>query len=134
MTKKNKYHSSKVQYDGITFDSRLEGARYLYLHELERQHVIQDLQMQVEYELLPRQTKKVIKHLKTRDKEEERFLEHPVVYKCDFQYMYNGELIVEDVKGSSLATSRDFSIRKKLMLYMHGIEVKVIKRATQPIK
>lgn len=130
---KNKYHSSKVTYDGFVFDSRLEGARYLYLRNLEQKGVIQDLQMQVEYEILPRQSKQIIKHLKTKDKIVEKPLERPVKYKCDFQYMYNGELVVEDVKGSSFAMSRDFPIRKKLMLYMHGIEVRVINSATQPI-
>lgn len=130
---RTKYHSRKVVHDGITFDSKIEGERYLYLREMERQGVITDLQMQVEYEILPRQSKQIIKHLKTKDKVVEKFLEHPVTYKCDFQYMHNGELVVEDVKGSSSAMSRDFPIRKKLMLFMHGIEIRVIKQAGQMI-
>lgn len=130
---RTKYNSSKVVHDGITFDSKIEGERYLYLREMERQGVITDLQMQVEYEILPRQSKQIIKHLKTKDKVVEKFLEHPVTYKCDFQYMHNGELVVEDVKGSSSAMSRDFPIRKKLMLFMHGIEIRVIKQAGQMI-
>lgn len=134
MRGKQKFGARKVEHDGIVFDSKLEGDRYLFLRDLERNGEIQNLRMQVEYELLPRQSKMVTVHMKTKDKVVEKFLEHPVSYKCDFQYEYQGETITEDTKGSNKMASRDFPIRKKLMLYRHGIEVKVIKKATTPIE
>lgn len=138
MRGKQKFGARKVKYDGIVFASKLEGDRYLFLRDLERNGEIQNLRMQVEYELLPRQSKQVtvttVMKTKTKVEVKEKFLEHPVKYKCDFQYEYKGETITEDTKGSNKMASRDFPIRKKLMLYVHGIEVKVIKKATTPIE
>lgn len=47
-------------------------------------------------------------------------------YTPDFQYLdHRGELVVEDVKGWKI--SRDFPLRKKLMVACHNIDVRVIK-------
>lgn len=51
----NKYNAKKVEIDGITFDSKKEAARYCDLKLMQRAGEIRDLQLQVEYELIPKQ-------------------------------------------------------------------------------
>ena len=51
----SKYHNRKVEIDGIKFDSTKEGERYLELKLLLKAGKIRDLQMQVEFELIPKQ-------------------------------------------------------------------------------
>jgi hypothetical protein len=47
-------------------------------------------------------------------------------YTPDFQYRdHAGELVVEDVKGWKV--SRDFPLRKKLMVACHNVEIQVIR-------
>jgi hypothetical protein len=41
----NKYNAKKVKIDGITFDSKLEGARYNHLKELEALGLISDIEI-----------------------------------------------------------------------------------------
>ena len=50
----SKYHNRKVEIDGIKFDSTKEGERYLELKLLLKAGKIRDLQMQVEFELIPK--------------------------------------------------------------------------------
>ena len=47
--------------------------------------------------------------------------ERPCNYIADFTYMENGELVVEDVKG---VRTDAYKIKKKLMLWVHGIRIK----------
>ena len=51
----NKYNAVKVNVDGITFDSKKEAERYSELKLLERCGAISDLELQVEYKLIPSQ-------------------------------------------------------------------------------
>lgn len=133
MSKRPKYGNTKVVLDGITFDSKNEAARYGYLRELEDAGVISNLRRQVEYELIPRQTKMVVKQLKTKTKMVERLAEHPVHYRADFVYDKGPDTIVEDVKGSYITATPDFRIKKKLMLYVHGIEIHIINNPKQQV-
>ena len=91
------------------FDSRKESDRYTELKLLEKAGVISDLRTQVVFELIPRQIYKG------------KFAEHPVRYVADFVYTEDGETVVEDVKGMKTDVYR---IKKKLMLYMHGIRIR----------
>jgi hypothetical protein len=44
-------------------------------------------------------------------------------YVADFVYMQDGKKVVEDTKGFKTA---DYIIKRKLMLWVHGIQVKEI--------
>lgn len=121
-TTSNKYGAEKIEHDGITFDSKVEGERYLYLKTLQCAGEISELETHKTYELLPKQTFKEVVHLKTKDKEVERTLFLPVVFTPDFVYKNKaGELVCEDVKGSTMLVSADFPLRRKMLYYRYGI-------------
>lgn len=108
----SKYRSRKVTVDGIEFDSRREAMRYRHLQLMLRAGEIANLKMQVAFELIPSQ----IKPSGGR--------ERAVTYTADFVYNdKDGNQIVEDVKG---VRTQQYIIRRKLMLYVHGIEVREV--------
>lgn len=114
-----KYRNKKVTIDGITFDSKKEGQRYQTLSTWQRCGVIKDLVLQKEFELLPSQK------LKTPRKQPSgryQRSEQAVSYLADFCYtdIKTGRFVVEDTKGVKTA---DYVIKRKLMKYIHGIEV-----------
>lgn len=105
----SKYHARKTVVDGIEFDSRREANRYAELKLLQRAGEITDLMRQVTYVLIPRQPKPSGGY------------ERPVTYTADFAYLdRDGHTVVEDVKG---VKTQQYIIRRKLMLYIHGVEV-----------
>lgn len=114
MGEENKYHARKWELDGMTFDSRKEARRWHELRFLLRAGVITDVQRQVPFELIPAQ----------KD-ETGRVIERAVVYKADFAYRENGEYIVEDVKSEATKT-REYVIKRKLMLYRYGIRIREV--------
>ena len=52
--KVNKYRNKKVSFQGEEFDSKREMQRYLVLKDAESKGVIQNLQKQVNFELIPK--------------------------------------------------------------------------------
>ena len=110
----SKYHAKKVVVDGITFDSEREARRYGELMALRLAGEIRDLELQKSFELLPVQ----------RDSAG-RVVERAVRYKADFYYYDNRRrcYVVEDTKG---VRTDDYIIKRKLMLYVHGIRIKEI--------
>ena len=106
------------------FDSRSEYERYLVLLDMERNGAITDLKRQVSFNLLPQQTKVVRKQLKTKIKEVIKVVEQDMVYTCDFTYYKDGEYVVEEFKGSKYCIDDSIRIKKKLLYYVHGIELK----------
>lgn len=101
----NKYGNIKtVTSDGIKHDSIKEANRWCDLLLLQRAGVIHDLQRQVKFVLIPKQEG-----------------ERPVYYIADFVYIENGKRVVEDVKGHRTDV---YKLKKKLMLYVHGIRIK----------
>lgn len=112
-----KYHSKKTIVDGITFDSRKEANRWMELKLLERAGEISHLKRQVKYELIPAQ--------KDYDWEskKDKVVERACTYIADFVYEEKGETIVEDTKGFK---TPDYIIKRKLMLYVHGIRIKEV--------
>ena len=105
----NKYKNKPVMVDGIRFPSIKEARRYKELALLERAGKIRNLTLQEPFTLIPSQRMfgKVV--------------ERPVVYKADFTYYQDGKYIVEDAKGYR---TPEYKIKRKLMLYVHGIRVK----------
>lgn len=107
----NKYRAHKTVIDGIEFDSRKEANRYSELKLLERAKEISSLEMQKRYELIPSQY------------DGKKCLERSVNYIADFVYDDHGKTIVEDTKG---VKTKDYIIKRKLMLQVHGIRIKEI--------
>lgn len=107
----SKYHSRKVTRDGITFDSMKECKRYQELALLERAGQISDLQRQVKFELIPSQ------------RVNGKVVERACHYVADFVYIEDGQKVVEDTKGFK---TKDYIIKRKLMLHVHGIEIREV--------
>lgn len=122
---RNKYQAIKTVVNGIEFDSRKEARRYQELLLLQRAGVIQDLKMQVKYILVPAQYETYERYGKNgqRLKDGQRLLEKECAYVADFVYTENGIEIVEDTKG---VKTKDYIIKRKLMLYTHGIRIKEV--------
>ena len=111
----SKYKNKKVEWQGIKFDSIKERDRYLILKDMERLGQIEDLKLQVKYELIPSYE---INGRKVRN----------VSYIADFVYfkIHNKkniqikELIVEDCKGFKTDI---YKLKKKLFEYKYGVEI-----------
>ena len=133
-----KYGNNKIKNAFGTYDSELEWGRYLFLSNRQKEGEISGLRRQVEYLLIPAQYGTEIRHLKTKDKEVRVLLERPCSYIADFVYERNGETIVEDCKGEDKkykgkrfsTETAAFKIKKKLMLYIHNIQIKIISSPT----
>ena len=124
----NKYKNSKVRDGGETYDSRKEWRRARDLKLLEQAGVITDLRRQVKFVLIPAQRGPE----ETGPRGGKRpgpLLEREVAYFADFTYTLaeTGETVVEDVKGYRAGGAYEiFRIKRKLMLWVHGIRVKEI--------
>ena len=116
--------------NGAVVDSRKEARRYEELILLQRVGQISDLKTQVPYELIPAQYEFYERYGKNgnRLKDGARLVERACVYVADFVYKDStGKTIVEDVKGyKDGAAYSIFSIKRKLMLFIHGIKVNEI--------
>jgi hypothetical protein len=113
MTMENKYHNVKTKTaDGIIHDSRKEARRWCELKLLEKAGKITDLQRQVPFELIPKQDG-----------------ERACSYVADFVYtdVKTGQRVAEDTKSDPTKT-KDYVIKRKLMLWVHGIRITEIER------
>lgn len=120
----SKYLNRKITVNGETFDSKKEYARWNELKLLQRTGKISDLQRQVKFVLIPAQHERFPRYSdKTgkRLKDGIRTLEQEVSYIADFVYKQDGKQIVEDTKGFR---TPDYKIKKKLLLWVHGIRIK----------
>lgn len=115
ITKKPKYGNKKVTYNNIKFDSVKEKDRYLLLKDMERLGQVEDLQLQVKFELQP---KFEINGKKIRE----------ISYIADFTYykVYKGEIpvreyVVEDVKG--YRKDKTYLLKKKMFMYKYQTEI-----------
>lgn len=131
--KGQKYKNKKVEIDGIKFDSTKEGKRYEVLKKALSDGLISDLQLQVKYELIPSIKEEYVEHLKTKDRVKTRTLQLPITYTCDFQYMKDGELVVEDVKASPKMLPKEFTLKEKLMFWKYRIRIKKVYKDKDPI-
>lgn len=106
----SKYHSHKIKTQDGVFDSQREYRRWCELKLLQRAGRISDLKRQVKYELIPSQRGK-----------DGKVVEKSVTYIADFVYKENGQEVVEDAKG---VRTDVYIIKRKLMLFRHGIRIK----------
>lgn len=104
---KNKYHNTKVIYNGIKFDSKKERDRYIQLKQLHSLGIIESLELQPKFLLLDTIHYKGKTYPKT-------------YYKADFKYKTkDGVEIIEDVKSKITSKDKTYRIKIKLLLYKY---------------
>ena len=114
-SKRNKFNATKIEKDGMKFDSVKEYKRYIELKALMQRGEISELRCQVKFVLAP----KVKLEGEKRAKPELR-------YFADFTYLSNGALIVEDVKSAITRKLASYRNKKHLMKTVHDIDIKEI--------
>ena len=109
-----KYGNRKVVTADGTFDSVKEYSRWQELKLMQRAGVIYDLQRQVAFTVIP-----------TQKDERGKVIEREVKYIADFTYRNRSDhrLVVEDTKGMK---TREYIIKRKLMLYRNGIRIQEV--------
>lgn len=117
---RNKYGAKKSN----GYDSKKEHRRANELKLMQSAGLISDLREQVPYELIPAQYGKGISP-RTGEPKNRMCLERSCRYVADFVYRDNetGDVVVEDVKGMR---TKEYVIKRKLMLFRHGIKIKEI--------
>ena len=101
---KNKYHNTKVIYNGIKFDSKKERDRYITLKQLEKAGIIKELELQPKFLLLYTIHYKGKTYPKT-------------YYKADFKYKTkDGVEIIEDIKSPITAKDKVYRLKIKMLL------------------
>lgn len=105
--KTNKYKNQIHEVDGIRFASKKEASRYGELKMLAKGGLIENLQIQVTFELQESFTNPM-----TNKKE------RPITYVADFVYFDKiaDETIVEDVKASKFFMTDVFKLKRKMLL------------------
>ncbi len=106
MIRKNKFGNKKTHIGSLTFDSKKEATRYLYLKSLSDSGVISELELQPKFELIPKFTSNGETH-------------RPVTYSADFRYKSGVSIVVEDVKSEATAQDKTYIVKKKLFLYQN---------------
>lgn len=108
----NKYGNEKIIEGNQIFDSKREYARWKELQLMQRAGEISSLERQVKYELIP-----------TQKDEQGNVIERGANYIADFQYVEKGAKVVEDAKG---VRTKEYIIKRKLMLWVHGIRIREV--------
>jgi hypothetical protein len=125
----NKCRNRKVRTsDGIVHASKREASRWLELKLLERAGHIKDLKRQVKFVLIPAQREQGIIGKRGGIKQG-KLIERELGYIADFTYIdtKTNQMVVEDAKGyKGGAVYALFVIKRKLMLYIHKIQVREI--------
>jgi hypothetical protein len=119
---KSKYKSRKTIIGDVIFDSKKEAHRWRELCLQEDAGLIENLQRQKKYVLIPAQREPDAVG-KRGGVKKGKLLERECAYYADFVYTIaeTGETVVEDSKGRR---TKDYIIKRKLMLWVHGIRVK----------
>ena len=102
-----KYKNKKIQIDGFTFDSKLEGKHYSQLKLLERAGEIEELELQVKFNLIVHDIKIGF-------------------YKADFKFfdLKENKQRVVDSKGYDTPVSK---LKRKMVKAIYGIDVEIWK-------
>lgn len=111
----SKYHNRVLITEDGKFDSVHEFSRWQELKLMQKAGEIYDLQRQVPFVLIPTQ----------KDELTGKVLERECKYIADFVYRSckNGRIVVEDAKG---AKTEVYKLKKKIMLYRHGIRIREV--------
>ena len=111
--KVSKYRNEKVSVNGVKYDSKKEAKRAEQLETQERLGIISQLSKQVKFVLQP----------------SFKFAGHTIreiAYVADFVYYEKGTQVVEDVKSPITRANPVYKLKKKMMMYVHGIEIKEV--------
>lgn len=116
---RNKYGAQRVGGHASKEEHRRAGELKL----MQRAGLISDLREQVSYTLIPAQYGDCGTDLK--GKSVRVLLERSCRYVADFVYTdkATGKTVVEDTKG---VRTKEYVIKRKLMLYVHGIRIKEV--------
>lgn len=122
---RNKYHNRPFFFNGKKYPSEKEAYRAAELDMLQKAGEITDLQEQVKFVLIPAQREESEEiYLRGKNKGEKKpgkLLEKECAYLADFVYKdRDGKLVVEDTKGFK---TKEYLIKRKLMLFVHGIRI-----------
>lgn len=136
--KRPKYGNKKVEFNGVTFDSKKELQRYQVLLEAESNGLIENLRRQVKFELIPAIREQYEEQLKTKTRTKTRTLQKAITYTADFEYydVESDEWVVEDVKSSPMQAVLDkvYVLKKKMMFAIKGIKIKEVYNANANTK
>ena len=120
-----KYHNHKIERDGEKYDSTKEYRRWCELKIMERAGMIHGLTRQKKFVLIPAQRKPDTVG-KRGGKHKGKLIEREVAYYADYSYYdKDGNEVVEDVKSPATRT-KDYIVKRKMMLYVHGIRIREI--------
>lgn len=100
--RRNKYGNRKTELDGVTFDSRKVAWRYAELCMLQKAGLIQDLQRQVRFEIVPKCGESRARY-----------------YIAYFTYIQDGRKVIEDVKNPATRADKVYSLKKALMIWKY---------------
>ena len=104
----SKYKSKKTVVDGIEFDSKKEAEVWLILKQKQNLGEIENLRRQEKYLLIPKQEGERATH-----------------YLADFAYYDRAKdkEVVVDVKSEFTRKLPVYIVKRKLMLWFHGIKI-----------
>lgn len=120
----SKYGNKKTYAGGSWHDSKKEAKRWMELEMLANAGFIKDLRRQVSFVLIPSQYGPSFT-TKSGKIKRGKLVERAVTYIADFVYydVEEDKTIVEDTKG---VRTKDYIIKRKLMLWRHGIQIREI--------
>ena len=107
--KQNKYRNIKVKTSDGVFDSQKELTRYYELKLLERAGEITALERQKDFTLID----------KSR-------WGRKIVYRADFVYYKDNQLVVEDTKSVITKQMPLFKLKARLFAERYGFEIKIV--------
>lgn len=127
----SKFGNIKVKRDGKKLDSKREDKHYRDLKKLQEEGKISNLEIHKKFVLIPTQyaesTEVYKRGAKKGQPKQGKLLEKECAYYADFTYINeHGDLIVEDTKSEITKKLPEYVIKRKLMLYVHGISVKEV--------
>lgn len=108
-----KYRNEPCEVGGEKYRSKREMRRHQELLLLQRAGLISDLRREVPFELVPTQRRPDGK------------AERAATYVGDYVYVEGGKTVVEDVKSKPTMT-KEYVLKRKLMLLVHGIAIKEV--------
>ena len=119
-----KYKNAITKVMGREFPSRHEAERYIVLWNLQLQGDIESLECQKRFMLIPAQYEPDTVDAKGKPKKG-KLIEREIAYIADFCYydVHLKRFVVEDAKGYR---TPEYVMKRKMMLYFHGIKIKEV--------
>jgi len=121
---KQKYNNVRVNFEGISFDSKKELHRYLELKSMEKDGLIKDIECHPTFRLETESGKPI----RYRGKGHNLKLGRQVRYIADFKYtrISDGKVIVEDVKSPITANLPAFKLKIAVLEALQDLWVEII--------